>query len=57
MYEGWCGGLVRKLIMAADEDSVWVRRTYGFQRDLQWKSELKGVTVIGEGFVIGRGTR
>lgn len=48
MFPGWCEGLVEKLIMAAEEESVVARRIYGFKPDLKWESELSGVTVMGE---------
>jgi 2-polyprenyl-6-methoxyphenol hydroxylase-like FAD-dependent oxidoreductase len=47
-FAGWCDGLAEKLIMAADEDSVVARRIYGLPADLEWQTELTGVTVMGE---------
>jgi 2-polyprenyl-6-methoxyphenol hydroxylase-like FAD-dependent oxidoreductase len=47
-YAGWCDGLAEKLIMAADEDTVVARRIYGFSVDLEWQTDLTGVTLMGE---------
>lgn len=48
MFNDWCDGLAKELIMAADEKSVVARRIYGFQPDLRWESEYSGVTIIGK---------
>ncbi|EIW70791.1 hypothetical protein TREMEDRAFT_38404 [Tremella mesenterica DSM 1558] len=45
--EGWTGK-ARELIEAADEDSVVSRRIYGYPPGLKWKTDLTGVTVIGD---------
>lgn len=52
---GWCGGQVRDLIMASEEEHIASRRIFAYDPKFRWKSDKSGVTVMGEFYFVSHG--